>query len=246
MLHMAGSKQSLTGQQRESLDRQKQLLSMEELLACLRVLIRGEADLRYAVNARLATEMILIQAMADRDTVRTAALQPQAQSKPAPQQATTTKQMETAPAKPAPVPESAANAAVSAKQETAWDRLNSCWAQALDEVKKQKISTHAFLREGKPVALRDGVLTLCFRDDMTFHRDKFRQAENKNLVEAVVTRLLKTPVTLASLTDSEFSENVKEPHKEPIKELIKEPAVEGDLKTRAEELFGKDVKFQQD
>jgi len=77
------------------------------------------------------------------------------------------------------------------------------WPEILEEVRKQKKSTHAFLLEGKPKGLKGESLLLVFKEGYSFHRDKFNQPENRTVVEEVLTKFLGRRITLESLMESE-------------------------------------------
>src|SRR5690606_33218841 len=65
-----------------------------------------------------------------------------------------------------------------------WDRLHEVLNQ-----QRQRV-VQAFLREGRPVACRNGVLTIEFPPDRAFHRDNLQSDDNRKVVEKILSRLV--------------------------------------------------------
>ncbi|HEY8496218.1 MAG TPA: DNA polymerase III subunit gamma/tau [Limnochordales bacterium] len=65
-----------------------------------------------------------------------------------------------------------------------WDRLHEVLNQ-----QRQRV-VQAFLREGRPVACRSGVLTIEFPPDRAFHRDNLQSDDNRKVVEKILSRLV--------------------------------------------------------
>ena len=64
-----------------------------------------------------------------------------------------------------------------------WDRLH----EVLKE--QRQLQVLAFLREGRPVACRGGVVTIEFPPDRAFHRDSLQAEANRKIVEQYLSRL---------------------------------------------------------
>ncbi len=62
--------------------------------------------------------------------------------------------------------------------------VKSRWQEFLTAVKKNKITTYAFLVEAEPVELEDGVLNIVFEEGFAFHRDKLQQKENLDTIKS--------------------------------------------------------------
>ena len=65
-----------------------------------------------------------------------------------------------------------------------WDRLHEVLNQ-----QRQRV-VQAFLREGRPIACRNGVLTIEFPPDRAFHRDNLQSDDNRKVVEKILSRLV--------------------------------------------------------
>ncbi|MDR0434663.1 MAG: DNA polymerase III subunit gamma/tau [Gracilibacteraceae bacterium] len=229
LLYLAGGEQPLLpAGQLERLKTQAAATDLPRLLAMLDAIMKGEAELKYASNANLAADMILVTAMgtapaapaavnaagrAGRTPGNAGRLSGDAGPAPAaaaaaagrPRRAGFGSQPKPSPPpaaanKPAPQPGPGGAVPSAPSLET----VRALWPALLEEVRKKKISTHAFLQEGAPAAWEDGVLYLAFRDGYTFHRDKFTQPENKNVVEEILSRLLNQAASLRSVLESEL------------------------------------------
>lgn len=88
--------------------------------------------------------------------------------------------------------------------------VTKCWPDILEQVKKVQMSAGAFLREGKPIDIRNGHLILCFSEEYGFHKEKVEQPDIKNAVEKVIKEVtgadLKLQCKLANeLNDADSS-----------------------------------------
>jgi DNA polymerase-3 subunit gamma/tau len=194
LLYLAGGEQSLlTEAQLGRLRVHAAATDLPRLLAMLDIIMKGESELKYASNARLAADMILVEAMGVAPTEHPVS------SRSAPARSAPTKR-DRAPAIPSPrtIP------AVSGSAENPLEAVQALWPALLEEVRGKKRSTHAFLLEGTPAYWRDGVLYLSFREGYNFHRDKFTQPENKTLVEDALSRLLGRPAALLSVMEADL------------------------------------------
>jgi DNA polymerase-3 subunit gamma/tau len=194
LLYVAGGQEPLISPEMvPRLTAQSKQAGLSRLLAWLNVLLKGESELRYATNTRLAAEMILVQALyattADvsaGDTKVTKKILPAADVKVLKKTSATKSSVATR------------------EKENLFSTLTAQWPEILEEVKKQKKSTHAFLLEGKPAAINEDSLYLVFNEGYSFHRDKFNQPENKMVVEGILERFLEKKLNLTSLMESEY------------------------------------------
>ncbi|MDR1321816.1 MAG: DNA polymerase III subunit gamma/tau [Gracilibacteraceae bacterium] len=232
LLYLAGGEQPLLSEdQKGRLRLQAAATDLPRLLAMLESIMKGDAELRYASNARLAADMILVEAMG-------AAAPAEA---PSPRPAPRTARGEAASAAPAVSCAPAAASVAPASAAPTLETVQGVWPKLLDEVRGKKRSTHALLLEGSPAAWRDGVLYLAFPDSNTFHQGKFTQAENKNIVEEILSRLLGQPAVLQSVLKSELAEAAPgEPGSAPAGDAPKETAPSEQTR-RMQALFGEDI-----
>ncbi|WP_366923423.1 DNA polymerase III subunit gamma/tau [Metallumcola ferriviriculae] len=97
------------------------------------------------------------------------------------------------------------------------------WQKIIKAVKKVNISTYAFLVEAEVLDLKQGVLTLGYSPEYSFHRERLGQKEHRSLVE----EMLKTI----------FGQNIRVECQ--MKENVKNDAQEDVLK-KAQQIFGHD------
>ncbi|WP_248929128.1 DNA polymerase III subunit gamma/tau [Paenibacillus hamazuiensis] len=120
------------------------------------------------------------------------------------------------------------------------------WSQVLARVKEQKITVHAWLVDGEPVAVSDERLLIAFKSAM--HRETTERPANKQLIEQVIAELIGQPYRLATVMMKDWSaaaEQAKgsEAPREELK-LVPEdetPPQEEKWVSEAIQLFGEDL-----
>ncbi|HHV65002.1 MAG TPA: DNA polymerase III subunit gamma/tau [Peptococcaceae bacterium] len=218
LLYTAGGQKPLLSPEISSrLIAQSERAGLKKLLSWINILLKGENELRFAANARLAAEMILIQAIYEQDKgplldqagislpgqtfspkAREGKAHLLAERKPKPSDV----KPDGPPAKPGVKREEA----LKSSDSDLTSLLKAKWPEILEGVKKGKKSTHAFLLEGTPAQVAGELLYLVFKDQYSFHRDKFTQPENKDIVEKVIERCLGKKLKLTPLLNKEFKE----------------------------------------
>ncbi|WP_079911079.1 DNA polymerase III subunit gamma/tau [Paenibacillus sp. 32352] len=71
------------------------------------------------------------------------------------------------------------------------------WSQVLGRVKELKITIHAWLVDGEPVAVFEGALLVAFKSSM--HRETTEKPANKQLIEQVMSEILGKPLRLVTI-----------------------------------------------
>ncbi|NLI91701.1 MAG: DNA polymerase III subunit gamma/tau [Peptococcaceae bacterium] len=187
----------------QRLEAQSKRAGLSKLLSWINVLLKGEGELRYTSNGRLAAEMILVQTLYEQEQRVS-----EQENKVITNNKKTNKPIETKsgnkedtyPENPGMVKQTAPKGVDSANFAAAISR----WPEVLEEVKKKKKSTHAFLMEGRPAEITEDTLYLVFKDGYSFHRDKFNQPENKTVVEGVLEQLFGKKLNISNLTEKEY------------------------------------------
>ena len=105
--------------------------------------------------------------------------------------------------------------------------IKESWNKVLEIVKKNKVTTHAFLVEGMPIKYGDGCLTIQFTPSHSFHKEKLEQEENKQIIGDAFAYLFKEQVKIECIICSD--------------EDNKKDAKEGDLVEAAIKIFGGNV-----
>lgn len=249
---------------KEKLIAQSDEAGLKLILQWINILLQGESQLKYATNARLAAEMLLVQMIYDtQDAISSDSgeleqrlnrleqevhhlalgqpIQPQAiNHKPQDREtknsaakdrnevnhSSSEKKSENAKNEPPKTP--------LAKSEGEGFTLNviqNKWPEVLDQVRKYKKSTHAFLMEGKPQDLKDHNLYIIFKEGFSFHRDKVDQPENRETIEKALSEIFGTRLTLRNIMENELEKLKPGTDQEEDNPIAK----------KAEDIFGADM-----
>ena len=214
----------------EDLVKQCEQIGIPRLLRWISVLLQGEGQLKYASNARLAAELLIVQTIYDsqpsitggQDEIlkRLSLIEQQIQgggfvseTTPEGKPLVDSKSSRVIPkdplqAKITPSVEvkkvNSGNNVEESKLNLTIEGIQERWNDVLEQVKILKKSTQAFLMEGKPIQLDGEVLTILFREGCSFHRDKVNQPENRQTIENVLKRLFGISLTLQNFMENEF------------------------------------------
>jgi DNA polymerase III, subunit gamma and tau len=233
-------------------------VGISRILRWISILLLGEGQLKYASNARLAAELLLVQtihdstmpmAISEEEEIikRLTVLEQQImltdntrEGKPS-LGSKTTCSASNAPASAEKIFKTEANKTIDSgkpmegiKPSLSIEEIQERWNDVLNEVKKLKKSTQAFLLEGKPMQLEENTLTVLFREGCSFHKDKVNQAENRKTIEEVLKKLFGVSIVLRNLMADEF--NIK-----ATPEIQESQRQEQDLIDKAKDMFGADL-----
>lgn len=232
-------------------------VGLKRLLQWIGILLQGEGQLKYATNARLAAELLLVQVIYDSqgelphgsDEV-TRRLQEMEQEirrlssghalskgpmeqtkniKPKAERSEISKQ--TTLGITAPQGEHKEAATLGQPQGgLTIEQIENRWSEVLEQVRKLKKSTHAFLMEGRPVDLQGDTLVIVFKEGLSFHRDKVNQVENRETIEKVLKNTFNSTLTLKSVLENELG-----------KDRSSEESLENPIVKEATDFFGADL-----
>jgi len=243
----------------DQLVKQSEQIGISRLLRWISILLQGEGQLKYASNARLAAELLLVQTIHESEPTsindqaailkRLSVIEQQIKGSRLVHGANTEespvslKMGRGVPKNLSPSPKTSkaeiktvnlGNTGEGTIPNLSIEGIQERWNDVLDQVKKYKKSTQAFLMEGKPVQLEGNTLTIVFREGCSFHRDKVSQIENRQTIEDVLKRLFGFPLTLQNYMENEVQ--------------AKETSESKDLKTqeqafinKAKDMFGADL-----
>ncbi len=111
------------------------------------------------------------------------------------------------------------------------------WPKILDQVKKQKVSLQAVLREGSPVALSGNRLVVAFGENLNFHKETAAQSKNKGFLETALKEHFGTTITVKFELSGKGDSGSKE-----SKKTVGAPggalAKKQEMVNRAKEVFG--------
>ncbi len=218
---------------------QAERASVSDLLRAVRVLNEAVSDARWSTQPRLALEVALIRlARPEMDpslegiTARLERLEAGSTAPPpgAPAAAP--------PATPRPAPPLSATpsgAAPAPAGSITIDDVRRQWARVLEDIKRVKMLCHALLIEGTPLEVTGNTLVVGLRSGYNFHLDNLHRAENREVIEGALSRVLSQPLRFrACLHDA--------PASEPPAASPEHPSTaKASLVDRARELFAADI-----
>jgi len=243
--------------------KQCEQIGISRMLRWIAILLQGEGQLKYASNARLAAELLLVQTIHESQATsitgqeailnRLSVMEQQilgtrlvredvAKGKsPANSKIGRVTQNDLNLSLKSPKAEtkptdsgSTVEGLEGTKLNLSIEKIQERWNDVLDQVKKRKKSTQAFLMEGKPVQLEDNTLTILFREGCSFHKDKVSQIENQQTIEDVLKQLFGISLTLQNFMENEF-QTKETPESQDLK------TQEQALINKAKDMFGADL-----
>jgi len=92
------------------------------------------------------------------------------------------------------------------------ERVKNSWQDTIDAVGKIKISVGTYLSEGSPQKLHKGMLTICFPQGLSLHKESLERRESKALIEKVLLESLGVKLNLVFILskDAVKRENTQE------------------------------------
>lgn len=89
--------------------------------------------------------------------------------------------------------------------------VRRAWPQIRERVKEKKITTHAFMLEGKPSEVRDGELTVVFPADRAFHRGEMEKDDHRRVLEEALEEVLGERLSVTTSVEEETVRKGEEP-----------------------------------
>ncbi len=119
------------------------------------------------------------------------------------------------------------------------DNIIAKWDTVIQNVKKEKLTTSAFLMEGKPVKVDSGKLTVGFEEDFSFHKESCERKESKKLIEKALHDTYNEKLRLDCVINPQNSENKKhEDSHSKKKDELTEEVLANPIVKKTIELFG--------
>ncbi len=111
------------------------------------------------------------------------------------------------------------------------------WTDIMKNIKREKISLHALLIEGKPIEFKNNLLKVGFKKGFGFHRDAVDKENNKSYIENIVSNYLGTDVKIKFVMgDKSITQQSKKNSNEDSKRLVdKAKSIFGDELVEVEE-----------
>lgn len=122
--------------------------------------------------------------------------------------------------------------------------IKRTWNQVLHKVKEEKITVHAWLVDGEPVAIRDTEVLVAFRSKI--HRDTTEKPMNKQLIEHVMRQVYAKPYQLKTIMLPQWEESLSSKRAIPQNPILPEKKVtatsaQDDIVKKAKDLFGEEI-----
>jgi len=82
------------------------------------------------------------------------------------------------------------------------------WPQIMQRVKEEKVTVHAWLVDGEPVAYAEDAFVVAFRN--TIHRETTEKPANRGMIEGVLSAIFGKPTQLVTVMQKEWQEALGE------------------------------------
>jgi DNA polymerase-3 subunit gamma/tau len=87
---------------------------------------------------------------------------------------------------------------------TSLHQITNHWSEILQDIKKQKITVHAWLKDGEPVACSNDYFIIAFNN--VIHRETTEREAHRQLIEEVVSKHIQTSAKMVTIMYNEWSE----------------------------------------
>ncbi len=81
--------------------------------------------------------------------------------------------------------------------------VRKAWPLVKEKVKEKKVTTHAFLLEGKPVEIAEGELTISFPAGRSFHRGELEKKDHREVLERALEEVMGVAVAVRTRLEEE-------------------------------------------
>lgn len=127
----------------------------------------------------------------------------------------------------------AAESAASPGAGVTLDEVCEKWPLVLENIKKEKLTTSAFLIEGTPVDISEGEIAVAFNEDASFHMDSCNKLNNKKLIEKVLGEVFRSKLKFHCIIDPsprekkgrQVESQEEREKKETVEKILKDPVV---------------------
>lgn len=127
------------------------------------------------------------------------------------------------------------------KGEVLVEHVLHVWSEILENIKKQRVQTYAWLEPAKPLSFEGNQLVLGFKPEFSLHMENTARPENRQIVERAISCSLGREIEVRCTLSSGFSSNSKssaavspgdeEEKEERLQEMAKQEEDGGDKNT---------------
>lgn len=89
------------------------------------------------------------------------------------------------------------------KQEVNINQIISSWTDILKYIKKDRISIHALLMEGKPIDFNNDTLIISYEEGFGFHKDAIDKQQNREYVQGIISKYLNIEIHVKFIMSSQ-------------------------------------------
>ncbi len=210
VLAVAGAEESLTDTPPEELEEARRLsaeFTRPRLLGILNELIREENAIRNSLSEQIALEMTLIEAARSRGRVYLDDLVARLEDL-----STTLAGDGEGDCPPPARPEASAAAPPALLTSSA---LQEAWPGFLETLGAERPMLKAYLAQGEPGEIEDGVVTVYFQEEFDFHRETVESSPKRAFMETLLSNKVGVPVRLAFRVRAGSSGREEEPPPPP-------------------------------
>jgi DNA polymerase III subunit gamma/tau len=117
--------------------------------------------------------------------------------------------------------------------------IRRAWPVVKEKVKERKVTTHAFLLEGKPLELAGEELVISFPADRSFHRGEIEKKDHRKVLEEALEEALGIAVRVRTIIEEAEEDATLEAQKGAKEGITREPQA---VEKPASEPCGEEVK----
>lgn len=199
-------------------------LKVDELIKIIELFIQGEKDIKTSLHSKIVLETLIIKSVEGEER-KISALEKRLEELEAKiARGVTVKGNEIA----------VSNANVTTVPNIKsgsmdFEKLKASWDKVLFAVKKENVSTHAWLKEGVLDKISKDTIEIMYDDKFMLHRENIMKDNHKNLIEKLISEIL----------DQEFK--IQAISKSKKKKATKDSKNKDSLVLMAEKIFGEDL-----
>lgn len=195
----------------EKLLEQSKIFSLEEIFNAFNILVNTQDMARRLNSLRIPLEISLVRLAHSKEKTASytpAQLKPKSIPKPVPLQ-------------PQPVKEEVSDPGSS--QLISFESIKEAWHKLIGNLERIKMSVATYLNDGRPVKIKENVLTVSFPKNYSLHKESLERKDNKDLVENIMSEIFKAKMKvnfILSKEEAEKDDNKNHPFVQSALELF--------------------------
>ena len=232
----------------ELISKQAGAFTTEDILYVLYSLINTQSSIRYSPSVKISLEMLAVKLTRKESIVslaeilkRIATLEGKVaggnKEQPMPKQNTPARPIiENPPQAPS---QDTTNNKVNTLGAVNLYKLRGIWPQVIKKLRIEKVYLASCLEEGEIMEFKDSILTLGYAKNNKFHKGVLEKANNKKLIENIISELLGAKIMIEPITSDKVqssapkaSEDTQEDtrqaplRKESMKKILSDPIIQ--------------------